>query len=66
MSTDRRPLSCLSCEHHRPTGCALRRSGWPTYWLASCSDGCYAPGSDEREDRDLAALEKLKTAQNAL
>lgn len=45
-----RPLTCLSCAHHRVGGCVKSVPAWPNQWLADCRWGQYEPGSDERED----------------
>lgn len=53
-------LTCLSCDYHRPGGCARGMSEWPGEWLAWCPVASYLPGADEREDEDNS-----KTAQEA-
>lgn len=48
-------LTCLSCEHYRPSGCAELGPGavgYPAVPLARCAWASYAPGSDEAEDHD--------------
>ncbi|MCK7461177.1 MAG: hypothetical protein MZU84_03470 [Sphingobacterium sp.] len=61
MTTDR-PLTCLSCERHRPDGCDKRMGNWPEATLEWCPMACYEPGADEREDRDMAALAEQEAA----
>ena len=59
MSVDR-PLTCLSCAHHRPERCVQGMKRWPDERLEWCPMAQYAPGADEREDWDMAAIEAVK------
>ncbi|MCK7581076.1 MAG: hypothetical protein MZV65_39730 [Chromatiales bacterium] len=57
-----RLLTCLSCAHHRPERCVQGMGGWPVATLEWCPMRCYLPGSDEREDWDMAALAEQEAA----
>ena len=61
MTTDR-PLTCLSCAHYRPEHCAHGMGGWPEATLSWCPMGRYEPGTDEREDWAMAALDVREAA----
>jgi len=45
-------LTCLSCAHYRPSGCAHGMVRWPHDTLRMCPFSRYEPGSDEAEDRE--------------
>jgi len=47
-------MTCQSCSHTRPDGCAEHRPLWPDVGVA-CDGFQYEPGSDEAEDASVEA-----------
>lgn len=47
-------MTCQSCSHTRPEGCALHLILWPAVGI-DCERFQYEPGSDEAEDADAKA-----------